>query len=63
MMTDQYGDRHRLILSFIHLIIRPGVARIEENAEFLRTFHLQAMKTDVAPAGLGFLVTISPDPM
>ena len=62
MVTDQDRDRHRLILRFIHLIIRPGVARIEENAEFLRTFHLQAMKTDVAPAGLGILGDHQPGP-
>ena len=40
-----------LILRLVHLIVGPGMARIEQDAGFLRAFHLQAMKAQVALAG------------
>ena len=53
MVADHDRHRHRLILRFIHLIVGPGMARIEQNAGLLRPLHLQAVKAQVALAGLG----------
>src|SRR5271165_4127616 len=55
VMADEDCNRHRLVSLLVFEVVLPRVARVEEDAGFVRPLDLQAMKADVSLTGIGIL--------
>src|SRR5512136_1198731 len=55
VVTDEDRHRHRLIPGLVFDVVLPGVARVKQNAGFVRTLYLETMEAQVPLPSVGIL--------